>query len=119
MNTKRQNRLNSLLKEILSEIISREIHDPSISPLITVTKVSITKDLKHAKVYISVIGDKKNDMLEKINSYKRQITNIAFKKVSMRYFPELTFILDTSLDNFFKVDKILKDIQDERNSSSK
>lgn len=118
----RQDRLNSLLKEVISEVMHKDIHDPSFPSLITVTKVSVAKDLKHAKVYISVIGSKeeKEKAIKKLIKLRKKIGYIAARKVVMRYFPSLTFILDESLDNYFTIDKILKDIENDRgNSSSK
>ncbi|MBI3211835.1 MAG: ribosome-binding factor A [Simkania negevensis] len=59
MSTNRTKKLNSLLKEVLSEVIIREVRNPLVARLITITQVEITKDLRQAKVYISVIGTEK------------------------------------------------------------
>ncbi len=56
MAVKRTDRLNSLLKEVISEVIRREVRNPHVNELVTVTRVQISKDLHYAKVYISVIG---------------------------------------------------------------
>ena len=56
METRRTKRLNSLLKEVISEVIKQEVSHPFVSPLMTVTGVEITADLHNAKVLISVIG---------------------------------------------------------------
>ncbi len=56
MAVKRTDRLNSLLKEVISEVIKRDVRNPHVAELVTVTRVQISKDLHHAKVFISVIG---------------------------------------------------------------
>jgi len=114
--TKRTERLNSLLKEVLSEVIAKEVKDPRLGSLITVTGVSITKDLQHAKVLISVIGDKETKIktLEALQSGAGFIAIQASKKVVMRYFPSLTFKLDDSADKFAAIDTILCKIRQEQ-----
>jgi ribosome-binding factor A len=111
-------RLNSLLKEVLSEVIRNDVRNPHVARLITVTGVDITKDLQHAKVYISVIGtDKeKEDTIKALQSGAGFIAILSSKKVVMRYFPELTFILDTSVENQIRIDSLLNKIKEEKDS---
>lgn len=56
MAVKRTDRLNSLLKEVISEVIRKDVRNPHVNELVTVTRVNISRDLRHAKVFISVIG---------------------------------------------------------------
>ena len=118
MSTRRVEKLNSLLKEVISEVIMREVKNPHVTTLITVTKVDITKDLRHAKVHISLIGDedKKKETFHAIESAAGFIAVHASKKVVMRYFPQLHFKLDNSLENQVRIDSILRDIENERES---
>lgn len=116
-NKKRTEKLNSLLKEVISEVIAKEVRDPRLGSLITVTSVDITKDLHHAKVYISVIGDPdtKKKTLEALQSGAGFIAINASKKVVMRFFPSLTFKLDDSADKYAAIDTILGKIRKEQN----
>ncbi len=109
-------RLNSLLKEVLSEVIREDVRNPLVAKLFTVTGVDITNDLQHAKVYISVIGtDKeKEDTIKALQSAAGFIAILSSKKVVMRYFPELTFKLDTSVENQFRIDSLLNKIKQEQ-----
>jgi ribosome-binding factor A len=117
---KRTDRLNSLLKEVISEVIKSDVRDPRLAPLITVTSVDITKDLQHAKVYISVIGsaEDKSKTIEALQSAAGFIAINSSKKVVMRYFPVLVFKLDESVDKYVAVDKILGKIHEEQISRS-
>ncbi len=114
--TKRSVRLNSLLKEVLSEVIRKEVRDPRLAPLVTVTSVDITNDLHHAKVYISVIGtpQEKAQSIEALQSAAGFVAVIASKKVVMRFFPELTFKLDESVDKYMAIDSLLGKINQEQ-----
>jgi ribosome-binding factor A len=118
MTKNRTVRLNSLLKEVISEVITREVRDPRVAPLITVTGVDITKDLQHAKVFISVIGtdQEKAQTIEALQAAAGFISISASKKVTMRYFPALTFKLDISVDQHLRIDELLQKIHTEQNS---
>ena len=114
--TKRIKRLNSLLKEVISEVIRDDVRNPQVSKLTTVTEVDISKDLQHAKVYISVIGteQERTTTIEALESASGFIGVYASKKVVMRHFPTLTFRLDTSVDKQMKIDMILRKIYEEK-----
>lgn len=114
--SKRVIRLNSLLKEVISEVIRKEVRDPRLGDLITVTSVDMTKDLHHAKVYISVIGtpEEKKQSIEALQSAAGFIGVHASKKVVMRFFPSLTFKLDESVDTYMAIDSLLVKIQQEQ-----
>jgi ribosome-binding factor A len=111
-------RLNSLLKEVISEVIMRDVKNPGVNTLITVTQVSVTKDLHHATVSISVIGsqEEKDKTLEALESAAGFIAVQASKKVVLRYFPNLSFKLDTSVDQHMRIDALLGQIHDEQKS---
>lgn len=113
--TKRTERLNSLLKEVISEVIRKDVRDPLVAEFTTVTQVDISKDLHHAKVYISVIGteQQRKETVEALEGAAGFIGVHASKKVVMRYFPTLTFRLDTSVDKQMKIDSLLKKIHQE------
>ncbi|MCP5505747.1 MAG: 30S ribosome-binding factor RbfA [Chlamydiales bacterium] len=116
--TKRTERLNSLLKEVLSEVIREDVRNPNVAEFTTVTEVDISKDLHHAKVYISVIGTDKErtETINALESASGFIGVLASKKVTMRHFPTLTFRLDTSVDKQMKIDSLLKKIHAEEES---
>jgi ribosome-binding factor A len=116
--TKRSVRLNSLLKEVLSEVIRKEVRDPRLGEFFTVTSVDITNDLHHAKVYISVIGtpEEKKETIEALQSAAGFIAVLSSKKVVMRFFPALTFKLDESVDKYMAIDSLLGKINEEQKS---
>ena len=109
-------RLNSLLKEVISEVIQRDVSNPHVHRLISVTSVDVSKDLQHAKVFISVIGTavEKKATITALQSAAGYISILASKKVIMRYFPALIFKLDDSVDKQFAIEAKLEAIQEEQ-----
>lgn len=116
MTVNRTDRLNSNLKEVISEVVRREVRNPHVNELVTITRVDITKDLHYAKVYVSVIGtpEIKKETIAALNSAAGFIAVHASKKVVMRYFPNLTFKLDDSADKHLRIQSLLSEITEER-----
>lgn len=116
MSVSRTDRLNSLLKEVISEVIRHDVRNPHVNELLTITRVDITKDLHYAKVYVSVIGSEteKQETLAALNSAAGFIAVNSSKKVVMRYFPALTFRLDDSVDKHMRIENLLDKISKER-----
>jgi len=112
--TKRLNRLNSLLKEVISEVIHREVRDPRLHPLATITNVSISPDLKQARVYVSVLGteEQRESTLKALRTASGFIALCASQKITIRFFPMLSFRLDTTVDEQMRVDALLTKIKE-------
>lgn len=113
MKSRRIHRLNSLLKEVVSEVILRDLNNPNLVSLISVTQVDISPDLHNAKVYISMLGNdqEKNKTLKALNDSAPYIAVCASKKITIRYFPRLEFFIDNSLDQQMKIDALLQKIK--------
>ncbi len=116
MKKQRIYRINSLLKEVIFEVIHESVRNPHINTFVTVTKVDTSADLHHAKVYISLIAteEEKEKVRDALETAAGFIAVHASKKVTMRYFPQLTFKIDHSADEHMRIESILNDIEDER-----
>lgn len=116
MAKQRTDRLNSLLREVISDVIRREVKHPGVSELLTVTRVDITRDLRYAKVYISVIGsdEQRDETLDALNDAAGYIAVQASKQIVIRYFPQLTFKWDRGLAEQYRVQELLDDIESKR-----
>ncbi len=103
---------NSQLKKKLSEIISFDLSDPRIlENMVTVTKVSLSSDLKYAKVFVSVYGSgDPKDVLVALKKAEGHIKKLLAGKLEFRMMPTFDFVLDTSEDYSDKINKILKNI---------
>lgn len=121
MKKNRLDRINSLLKEVISEVIQKDVHNPHINTFISITNVETSADLHHAKVSISLIATdaEKVKILEALQSAAGFIAVNASKKVDLRYFPKLVFKLDTGIEEHMRIQTILGKIEQERDSRSK
>lgn len=116
MAVNRTDRLNSLLREVITEVIKKDVRNPNVSEMTTVTRVDITKDLRHAKVYVSIMGtdSEKQATLEALRSAAGFIAVNSSQKVVMRFFPDLNFVLDDSVDRHMRIEDLLREINDEK-----
>lgn len=112
---KRTDRLNSLLKEVITEVITKDVRNPLVAELTTVARVDISKDLRHAKVFVSVIGSdiERKSTVEALQTAAGFIAVKSSKKVVMRHFPELIFRLDDSVDKHIRIQELLTAIDNE------
>ncbi|ANH79061.1 30S ribosome-binding factor RbfA [Candidatus Chlamydia sanziniae] len=95
--SRRIKRVNSLLREAIARVILRDVKHPKISNRwITVTRVSLTKDLHSARVHVSIMSHEntKEETLAALQASAGYIACKAAKNVVLKYFPELSFYLD-------------------------
>jgi ribosome-binding factor A len=105
---RRQKRVSSLIKEELSRIFIQSFQD-STSGLITVTRVSMSTDLKTAFVDLSILGStSKKETLDLINKRKSYLRKMIASKIKLKYNPMLIFSLDESFDYEKRIEDILK-----------
>ena len=110
----RLRRIESLLRsEISSMLATGEIKDPRIEPLTTITEVRITRDMSHAKVWVSRFGEREtvSGGVQALNHAAGYIQGVLSKRVSLRVFPHLHFLLDDAMENGFRVAQKLREIQ--------
>ena len=98
--TRRTDRINGLLRQEISKLLSHELNDPRLSGVVSITQVETSSDLRRARVYVSVLGDQqvKNTVLSGINSATGFMRRELGGRLTLKYIPELSFVLDESLD---------------------
>lgn len=110
-NENRFNRIDEELKREISQIINYELKNPNVTGLISVTKAHVTKDLKYAKVYVSILNSKNiKETLAGLKKSAGYIRSEIAKRINLRVTPELIFELDDSIEYGAKIDTILKEI---------
>lgn len=115
MDNKRISRISEEVKKVVSGIISNELKDPRISPMTSVTHVEVTRDLRYAKIYISVLGDdnEKKDTLEGLENAKGFIRREIGNSINLRYVPEPIFSLDDSIEQGIYMSKLIDKVNRE------
>lgn len=101
--------LNEQLKRTLSVIVSNEVKDPKLEVMTSITEVIVAPDLKTAKVYVSVLGDKerKDNSLEALNRAGGFLRSRLAESLNLRITPKLIFIEDNSLEYGAYIDKLI------------
>jgi ribosome-binding factor A len=104
-------RVASLLKEEIGAILSREYADPEFG-FITVTDVSLTADLKIARVFFSVLGSLEDQAraMKMLDQERPHIRSIVASHLRLKYVPALQFHLDDTLNQVDRINQILKKI---------
>ena len=106
----RTTRIAEEIKKEVSYMIQNELKDPRVNGLISITKILLTKDLKYCKIYISIFGDKKEEVMEGIKSGTGYMRKELGRRVQIRIVPELQFILDDSIEYGAHINEVLKNI---------
>lgn len=111
---KRKSRVANLLKREISAIIQHELQDPRIG-FVTVTKADISKDLKLADIWISVLGDakQKEDSLETLNHAHYYIQELLAPRITLRYLPQIRFHLDDSIEYNAHIDDVITKLKEQ------
>jgi len=115
MTTQRPERVQEALRQEISRIVHDELKDPRLG-FLTVTNLELTKDLRYARVYFSVLGDdkKKHLALKGLNSAKGYIKGLLSEKIKLRFMPDIEFKIDNSFDNVKGVYDIMDKLKKER-----
>lgn len=107
----RTSRISEEMRKEISAIIMSELKDPRLPSMISVVLVNVTKDLRHAKVYISVLGnaeDKKNAQ-EGLRSAAGFIRREVGHRMQLRYTPEMHFEIDDSIEHGVYMTKLINE----------
>jgi len=106
----RVERVADAIREVIAELLLRGIKDPRVG-MATITGVKLTADLRHARVYFSVIGDEASraKTLAGLRSAAGFIRNQIGKKLSLRIAPEVIFELDPTYAQAERVSQLLKE----------
>jgi len=110
--SRRIERLSKLVKQEISDLLEREVCDPRLSNLITVTEVSISPDLKFAKIYVSMLGDiaDAKHMLEGFNTASGFLRRELSSRIRVRRIPQLSFYYDDSIERGARVLQLIDQV---------
>lgn len=109
MATQRQRRVQELLVQEISEIIRRELKDPHIG-FVTITDAEVSPDLRHAKVFYSVLGDpsSRDETGKALNRAAGFIRGEFARRAQLRYTPEIKFFWDPSAERGARISELLE-----------
>ena len=108
-------RVDEAIREVLSDSIAKEIQDPRLG-FVTVTGVETSADLRHARVFVSVLGDdeEREQSLSTLQTSHGRLQRAIATQLRMKNTPELEFHYDTSIDRAWRVEEILEHEEEEQ-----
>lgn len=108
----RVERVAEAIRSEVADILAREIKDPRLG-FATVTDVEVSDDLRHVKVFVSVMGDRAqvDETMAALESATGFVRSEIGRRVRLRHTPEITFRYDTSIKRGARVFELLKEIQ--------
>jgi len=118
MPTQRQLRVNNLLQQEIASILRREITDPHVG-FVTITGVEVSVDLRHARVFVSVLGDEtaKKESMSALVRARNFIRGLLGDLLDLRYIPALRFQLDETAEKAQQMEillnKVAENLEDE------
>ena len=107
--SRRSERTSRLIRREISGLLEREVNDPRLSILISVTEVSLSPDLRHAKVFVSTLGNEinKDDMLAGFNNASGFLRRELASHLKLKYTPQLSFHYDDSIERGARLLKLI------------
>jgi ribosome-binding factor A len=109
MTSDRMRRVNEAMREVLSDAITSEIKDPRVG-FVTVTAVETSPDLRHARVFVSVLGDDavRRRSMDGLESARGFLQRRVASELRVKHTPTLVFVYDDSADRGLRIAEILE-----------
>jgi len=113
-------RVADQIKKEVSQIIREELKDPRVAAITSVTEVRVSRDLRYARIYVSIYGnsDQQQQTYQALTGAVGFFRSEIGKRIRLRYTPELTFELDRSLEYGNHIEQVLKSIRSEREGNA-
>ncbi len=110
----RMRRVNEAVREVVSAHIAGDVKDPRIG-FVTVTGVDTSPDLRHARVYVSVLGSEveREEALDGLTSARGFLQSQVGVELRMKRTPTLEFLYDPSIDHGMKMERLISDVAPE------
>ena len=107
----RMRRVDEAVRAVLSDAIAKDLQDPRVG-FVTVTGVKTTPDLRHARVYVSVLGDvhTRSESLAGLRSAHGFLQGRVASELNLKHTPTLTFEYDESVDRGMRISQLLNDL---------
>ena len=111
----RGGRINEEVKREVSNIIQNEIKDPRLTAMVSVTDVKVTRDLRYAKVFVSIFGkndEEKNNTFVALKNASGYIRKEIGQRINLRYNPQIIFELDDSINYGMHIEELIQRVKD-------
>ncbi len=114
MSYQRIDRISEQVRRDVDAIIREEVSDPRVQGTFSVTRAEVTRDLRYAKIYVSILEeDNKKPMMAALKQASGFIRHQLRERMIIRYAPELSFALDDNIAYGIRISTVLKQVQAE------
>jgi ribosome-binding factor A len=112
--SRRIDRVEEACREELSEILQREVKDPRVG-FVTIMEVKVTPDLRHAKVYVSIMGTEADvdNSLAGLESAKGYLRSHLGKHLRLKFLPELEFVRERVAEEALRLNEIMRRVKED------
>jgi ribosome-binding factor A len=112
---RRADRVAEAIREEVATFLQEGVKDPRIVALVTVTGVELTRDLRHAKVFVSVLGsdEEKASTMQGLDSVASHLKPRIGRALRLRVAPDVSFRTDKSIENASRIETLLQQLRDE------
>ena len=119
--THRIERVNSLIRQEISELLQRQVKDPRLGSVVTITDVSTSLDLRYAKIFVSRIGseEEKQETLSVLAAASGFFRNELAKRLRLRHIPELSFQWDDSIERGDYLLQLIDEVSSDSNTEQR
>jgi len=116
--SRRTDRINEQLREEISTVLARQIKDPRLDGVISITRVESSSDLRSARVYISVLGneEQQKEALEGLQSAASFLRREIRDRINMKHTPFMTYLLDKSIQDADHIFRLINTVQPDDSS---
>jgi ribosome-binding factor A len=111
--SRRPDRVAEAIREAVAMFLAEGVKDPRVTGLVTVTGVDVTRDLRHAKVHVSILGSdaERKETMEGLQSVAGHLRAKLGRTLRLRVTPELDFRYDASIAHAARIDSLLEQIR--------
>jgi len=111
---RRPDRVAEAIREEVARFLAEGVKDPRVTGLVTVTAVDVTRDLRHARIFVSIMGTdaEKATTQEGLHSVATHLRSRVARSLQLRNAPELEFVLDASIAHAARIESLLAQIKD-------
>ena len=112
MSYQRIDRISEEVRREVDRIIREELHDPRIDGTFSITRAEVTRDLRYAKIYVSVLEDDRREaLMEALKNAKGFIRRALGKRMIIRYSPELIFVSDQNIAYGVRMAQLISEVR--------
>ena len=113
MPSRRVSRVNDLIREELSELLRRDLRDPRVAEMTSITSVAVSPDLHLAKVYVSIMGTpaQKQESLAVLTAATSFLHRGLRSRLTTKHIPPLTFYLDDSIEEGARLSALMQELR--------